>query len=330
MDVRRVREHLVELGASGVVEADRVHSPDPGHERRVVHRDKGRRRHGRPRARPRASPSARRTGGRRPGPARSCRRRPAAAGRCAARVLHERGRAVAAKGPSAARSASRSSWFPGRTCTGIRSGASSSRTRSYSAGAPWWARSPVTTTASGADRGRPRPRRPPPACGRGSRSPAPTWMWRSLICARRVRSSVLMGRREPTVGRGRDAPKWRHTARRELRRRVGRGARAGRVVQGSRARLGQPAPSEMPAGRGEVDGHHPGPQRRQDVVVDPVADVGDLGRGEIGQLRDRGKELRRRLGRTKAGRRGDEVRGAGGAQEPLASRRSCCPATPTT
>jgi len=78
-----------------------------------------------------------------------------------------------------------------------------------------------------------------------------------------------------------------------------------------------------------VHGHHPRGQRRQHVIVDPVADVGDPAPLDAGQPGDRGEELRRRLATP---RPADEATGS----TPQLARRNrststpVLPAAPTT
>ena len=80
-----------------------------------------------------------------------CRRRRAAADRSASRSGSPRSVPAAPAGAgSSCAQASRSSWLPASTCTGMVSGDSSSRTRSYSLAEPCSVRSPLTRTAPGA------------------------------------------------------------------------------------------------------------------------------------------------------------------------------------
>ncbi len=172
----------------------------------MVHRDHGRRRAVGRRARRRASPSARRPGGRRPGRGRPCRTPRAAAIRPRPCTARSRAGRAPGRASSAAASASRSSWFPGMTCTGMASGASSSRTRSYSAGAPCWARSPVTTTASGAG-SRPAIAATIAASLRaGPDSPSPAYVQVADLSEEGAVGRCSSGRTEPRRATGAGAP----------------------------------------------------------------------------------------------------------------------------
>ena len=96
-----------------------------------------------------------------------------------------------ALGPSTGkywRRASGSSWFPASTCTGIGSGESSSRTRSYSRTGSV-TRSPLTRTASGVTGSESTDSTADASARAASSSPPPTVTCGSLSCARRVRPS---------------------------------------------------------------------------------------------------------------------------------------------
>src|SRR5215210_960602 len=76
---------------------------------------------------------------------------------------------------------------------------------------------------------------------------------------------------------------------------------------GSAQRLGRRLVEVPPRAPAQVDGHHPGRQRRHDVVVDAVADVCDLARIDAGLGHDSLEEPGRGLLDAPADGRADEV-----------------------
>ena len=80
-------------------------------------------------------------------------------------------------------------------------------------------------------------------------------------------------------------------------------------------RLCAPGMKATPRTAADEDGDHAGLAGGQDVIVEAVADVGDLGGGNAGHFDDAFKECRGGLFHAPARGRGDEVGGHTGGGE---------------
>ena len=258
-----------------------------------------------------------------------------------------------APGREAARPAARRGrrGFRAARAPASRSGASSSRTRSYSAGRPLRTRSPVATTASGAGSSAATAATTASSLRAGSRSPAPTPMCRSLICASRMRSSaswalgayardgvrraIWRSHRAPIGVRVRPigavdggCRHWAPAPMRPCRRRrpsARRGQRAARRSSGSRSASSlAPERGQIGGGRRPVGEHGPRPPRRavdaREVPGQPVGAVLAAERRHELRAADRGVELAQVVVAVR-----DRDQPAARAQGRARARRSPCP-----